>query len=54
MLTVVKRGDHYRIRNKKQKKTYDTRYRTKASAQRKKKIIEDWFQRRARHASSQQ
>ena len=52
MLSVVKNKDHYKIRNKDKKKTYPTKYKSKAAAQRKKKVIEDWFKRRARYASS--
>ena len=50
MLSVVKSGQFYKIRNNKKKKTYDTRYHTQASATRKKKIIEKWFNKRARRS----
>jgi hypothetical protein len=50
MLSVIKSGQFYKIRNNKKKKTYDTRYHTQASATRKKNIIEKWFNKRARRS----
>jgi hypothetical protein len=48
MLSVVKSGQFYKIRNNQKKKTYDTRYHTQSSAARKMKIIEKWFKKRVR------
>ena len=51
VLSVVKRQDHYRIRNLVDKKTYPTKYESRQSANRKKRVIEHWFKkRRARSA----
>ena len=46
MLKIVKRGKFWRIRNSDSKKTYVTKYRSKAAARRKVKVINDWFKSR--------
>ncbi len=46
MLKVVKRGEFWKIRNSTKKTTYKTKYRSKAAAQRKMRIINDWFKNR--------
>ena len=46
MLTVVKRTGGYKIRNVEKKKTYPTSYRSRASAMRKKKVMDHWFAKR--------
>ena len=42
-LKVVKSGTKYKIRNVQANKTYKTTYNTKSAAERKMRIMEDWF-----------
>ena len=53
VLSVVKRQDHYKIRNVTARKTYPTKYRTKVAAERKRKIIEHWFKKRQARSALQ-
>ena len=42
-LKVVKSGAHWKIRNTDKKKTYKTPYNSKLAAERKMRIMKDWF-----------
>ncbi len=46
MLKVVKRGEFWKIRNVTKKITYKTKYKSKAAATRKMRVIKDWFKSR--------
>ena len=48
MLKVIKRGLYWRIKNTDSDKVYDTKYKSRASAQRKMNVIKNWFKKKSK------